>query len=199
MGTVYKDSRSPVRATYVLRLIQQGVVMRISRITAVILLLFVAAPAIGMQDVLRDPEGQALALIVDCSSCQEAGEAAACQSGVENGFHEGLPCGRCLIDANFGKRISLPYNSIILGRLKDENGKPVAKKFVRVSLPNSWGVRTRTREDGSFVVRLGPTVDSKSKTLVKVDLGDRTVRGGDTTEMYFLFMLPPEHEACKKN
>ena len=102
------------------------------------------------------------------------------------------------MDANYGTHIPIAYDTRVTGRLKDENGEPVSKKYVRIFLPNSWAIRTRTGADGSFSLRLGATVPRKEKDAIALDLGDRTVRSDSKTTMYFLFMVPPKYVPCKK-
>ena len=50
-----------------------------------------------------------------------------------------------------------------MGHLKDENGQPLKGNFVRLYLPNTWTVRTRTDDDGLFRLLLGATAERKGK------------------------------------
>jgi len=172
--------------------------MRVIFILAFVLSLVVAVPTYGTQDVLKGPDGETIALVLDCNSCQELKEDAGCEGGAENGFRDGVPCGRCLMDANYGTHIPIAYDSRVTGRLKDENGKPVSKKYVRIFLPNTWSIRSRTADDGSFSLRLGATVPRKGKKPIVLDIGDRTVRGDSKAATYVFFMLPSKYEPCKK-
>ena len=82
-----------------------------------------------------------------------------------------------------------------MGYLKDENGQPLKGKFVRLYLPNTWTVRTRTLDDGLFRLLLGATAERKGKGLV-IKLGDRTMRKDSKAAEYALFMLPPNYKQC---
>jgi hypothetical protein len=161
----------------------------------VVLLLAFAVPASAASDPVPDPEGNTLAVVVDCNSCQDPAKGKSCETGVENGFNDGKGCGKCLLDANFPTRIPYPYDLQFIGYLKDENGQPLKGKFVRLYLPNTWTVRTRTLDDGMFRLLLGATADRKGKGLV-IKLGDRTTRSDSKAAEYALFMLPPQYKPC---
>jgi hypothetical protein len=168
--------------------------MRMVGLLVAALLLVAATPALGARDTLKDADGKTLAVVLDCNSCKAGGEK--CFGGVEDGFHEGSRCGQCLIKANFGKGILLPSDVMILGKLKDENGNPVTGKFVRVFLPNTWSVRTRTTEKGTFILRLGPSGRRQSKKPLSLDLGERRMSKDNKAGTYGLFMLPEDYKPC---
>jgi hypothetical protein len=157
--------------------------------------LALAAPASATQDVVKDPDGNTLAVIVDCNSCADPAKGADCAGGAENGFNAGKACGKCLLDANFPTRILYGYDLQFMGYLKDEQGQPLKGKFVRLYLPNTWTVRTRTGDDGLFRLLLGATSERKGKTQV-IKLGDRTVRADSKAAEYALFMLPENFKPC---
>lgn len=161
----------------------------------VLLLLATAGPLYAAQDAVKDPDGNTLAVIVDCNSCQDPSAGARCESGVDNGFNDGKPCGKCLLDANFPTRIPYPYDLQFFGYLKDENGQPLKGKFVRLYLPNTWTVRTRTTDDGMFRLLLGATAERKGKAL-SIKLGDRTMRKDSKAAEYALYMLPENYKPC---
>lgn len=168
--------------------------MRTLSAFVLVFLLTGTPPVLGVQNVLKDRDGKTLAVILDCSSCGKRGDR--CEGGVENGFHDGSRCGRCLLEANYGRRPAIPYDVRILGRLKDEKGEPMMGKFVRLSLPNKWSIRTRTREGGVFVFRMGPTVERKGKEPLVLDLGERKTRRDSNSTTYFFFMLPEDYKPC---
>ena len=84
-----------------------------------------------------------------------------------------------------------------MGYLKDENGQPLKGKFVRLYLPNTWTVRTRTGDDGLFRLLLGATVERKGKGLV-IKLGDRVMPKDSKAAEYALFMLPRELQTLQR-
>jgi hypothetical protein len=154
-----------------------------------------AWPAAAAQDVVKDPDGKTLAVVIDCNSCQNGKGGKECETGTDKGFHEGKPCGKCLLDANFPTRIPYPYDLQFTGHLKDEKGQPLKGKFVRLYLPNTWTVRTRTLEDGMFRLLLGATTERKGKMLV-IKLGDRTMPADSKASEYALFMMPEPYKPC---
>lgn len=159
--------------------------------------LFVVAAALpaGASSVpVKDPEGNVLAVVVDCNSCSDPAKKG-CENGAENGFYDGKPCGKCLLDANFPTRIPYAYDLQFTGHLKDENGQPMKGKFVRLYLPNTWTVRTRTGDDGLFRLLLGATVERKGKAQV-IQLGDRVMRSDSKAPEYAMFMLPENYKPC---
>jgi hypothetical protein len=168
------------------------------RLSIVLLLVSLASsPAWAKQDLVKDPKsGKTLAIIVDCNSCKDA-NGKDCGSGAEEGFHDGADCGKCLLESNFGTRIGYPYDLHIVGRLQDEEGKALGSRFVQISLPNTWRIRTRTQEDGSFRLMLGATLPKESnEKMTVVDLGTRSTRNSSGT--YALFMMQEGYKPCQK-
>ena len=163
----------------------------------VFLSLAYALPAHAASDLVKDPDGKTLAVVIDCNSCQDSAKGKNCQTGADAGYSDGKACGKCLLDANFPTRIPYGYDLQFLGYLKDENGQPLKGKFVRLYLPNTWTVRTRTLDDGLFRLLLGATAERKGKGLV-IKLGDRTMRKDSKASEYALFMLPPDYKPCAK-
>ncbi|MBX3023476.1 hypothetical protein KF840_01060 [bacterium] len=162
----------------------------------VLMLVSLVAPAGATTDLVKDPDGKTLAVIVDCNSCQNpASKGAKCETGAENGFNDGKPCGKCLLDANYPTRIPYAYDLQFTGHLKDENGEPLKGKFVRLYLPNTWTVRTRTTDDGTFRLLLGATVERKGKAQI-INLGDRVMPKDSKAAEYALFMLPENYKPC---
>jgi hypothetical protein len=161
----------------------------------VLLIVACALPAHAASDLVKDADGNTLAVVIDCNSCADPAKGKNCESGVENGFYAGKPCGKCLLDANFPTRIPYAYDLQFIGTLKDETGQPLKGKFVRMYLPNTWTVRTRTLDDGLFRLLLGATVERKGKGLV-IQLGDRVMPKDSKSPEYALFMLPPDYKQC---
>lgn len=162
----------------------------------VLMLVALVAPAGATTDLVKDPDGNTLAVVLDCNSCKDpSAKGAKCETGAENGFLDGKPCGKCLLDANYPTRIPYAYDLQFMGYLKDENGQPLKGKFVRLYLPNTWTVRTRTTDDGLFRLLLGATVERKGKALV-IKLGDRIARKDSKSTEYALFMLPEHYKPC---
>ena len=117
--------------------------------------------------------------------------------GVTSGFDAGKECGQCLLDANFGMRIGYAYDLHFVGKLHDASGKPLASKYVSVSLPNTWRIRTRTLPDGAFRMMLGATMpkEKDAKPLV-IDLGTRTV-SDPKSEQYSFFLMQEGYKPCE--
>ena len=168
--------------------------MRLMR-CLLLLVCLVPATARAAQDLIKDSQGKTLAILFDCNSCKD-GKGKNCRMGAESGFNEGEACGQCMLDANFGSRIGYPYDLHIYGKLQDAAGKPLPGKFVSVSLPNTWRIRTRTLADGRFRVMLGATMPKQTdKKLLAVDLGVRTL-SDPKAEQYSLYMLQEGYKPC---
>lgn len=167
------------------------------RLMGMLVLAVVAGASVAWagQDDVKDTEGKTLAVILDCNSCQDPKAGKNCEAGAEKGFAAGKGCGKCLLEANYPTRIQYPYDLQFIGYLKDENGQPMKGKFVRLYLPNTWTVRTRTLDDGMFRLLLGATAERKGKGVV-VKLGDRTMRSDSKASEYALFMMPEDYKPC---
>ena len=161
-----------------------------------LVLLSVAQAAWASQDLVKDPDGKTLAILLDCNECKEPKDEATCESGVEDGFRDGHRCGKCLLKANFGTRIAHAYDLSFVGYLKDKDGQPVKGRFVRILMPNTWTVRTRTTTDGMFRLMLGATLERQQKKPVTIDLGVRTV-SPDQKSPYSMYLLPEDHKSCE--
>jgi len=162
---------------------------------AVLIVASAGTPARAGQVPLTDAGGKTLAKIYACESCAK-GEDKPCTDGVGEGVDEGKPCGQCLLKANYGKGVGLPADVRIYGHLKDEKGQPLKGKFVRLFLPNNWSARSRSGDEGLFVVRLGATVPDKAAKPLALDLGDRVIPSDSKASTYNLFMLRPDHAPC---
>jgi hypothetical protein len=163
-----------------------------------LLALSVLVPQVALagQNEVKDKDGTTWAVILDCSSCK-SGNGSECVTGVEKGFHDKAKCGACLLESNFGTRIGYPYDLHVVGKLKDEKGEPLKNKFVKLFLPNTWTVRTRTSEDGTFRLLLGATLERKGDKPLLVDIGEHTMRSNSTAENYALFMMEPKYKPCQ--
>lgn len=158
--------------------------------------LLVPVVALASQNEVKDKDGKVFAVILDCSSCK-SGKGSDCVTGVEKGFHDKAKCGACLLESNFGTRIGYPYDLHIVGKLEDEKGNPLKNRFVKLYLPNTWTVRTRTREDGTFRLLLGATLERKGAKPLVVDIGGRVMRADSDAENYSLFMMEPKYKPCQ--
>jgi len=156
----------------------------------------VAAPAGAMEVKVRDGAGKTIAVVLDCNSCKDE-KGKDCASGVVEGFHDGKPCGKCLLDANFNAKLLYSADIQIHGKLEDPSGKPVADEFVRLFLPNTWTVRTRSSKDGVFRLLLGATQERQGDSI-QVRVGNRTrdVSSDATRDDYALYMLPENYQGC---
>lgn len=162
---------------------------------SIALLAILPAGAQAKRDVVKDPEGKTVGVFLDCDSCKEAGDEA-CESGAEDGFQDGVPCGQCLINANYGSALISAYDLHIFGFLKDESGDPVEGRFVRLYMPKGWTVRTRSVRGGLFILRVGATMTRKSTEPIVVKLGDRKVKKDSDRGQYSLFLLRDDYQPC---
>lgn len=139
--------------------------------------------------------GKTIGLILDCNSCENPDTGKDCQSGVQEGFHDGKRCGDCLLTANYGARLLYPHDLYFNGHLHQPDGTPLVDEFVRLYLPNTWTVRTRTTDKGYFRLVLGATQDREGSS-VEVDLGTKTRKKVDGAPDYALYLLPEGYKAC---
>lgn len=161
----------------------------------VLLLSATALPAGASTVQVKDPDGNVLAVVVDCNTCKDPAKGKDCATGAENGFNGGKACGKCLLEANYPTRIPYAYDLQFVGKLLDESGEPLKGKFVRLYLPNTWTVRTRTIDDGTFRLLLGATVERKGKAQI-IELGNRTMAKDSKAGEYAMFMLPEHYKPC---
>ncbi len=154
-----------------------------------------ALAAGGVQPV-KDRDGNTLALVITCDSCRSAGGSAkSCQTGAQEGWLDGNPCGKCLLTENVKVPLGYPYDLHLTGKLVDDAGAPRKDRFVKMYLPNGWTVRSRTTADGVFRLMLGATLERKSKQPLVVDLGTRAdaMKG---PEDYSIYLLPESYKPC---
>ena len=156
----------------------------------------VSAAQLPDEQAIKDPDGGAtLAVLTVCNDCQ-SGEGKSCYSGAEQGWLDGKPCGKCLIESNYRVLLKYPYDLHIAGTLTDPDGKPVQDRFVQVFLPGGWTVRGRTSEQGAFRLMLGATAERKSKQPLVVNLGTRVDTKKGTDPYYAMFLLPASYKPC---
>jgi hypothetical protein len=171
----------------------------------IVLLLAFAASALAVtikdEHRIKDSDGKTLAIVVTCSECKQGSkkEGAPCRLGVQDGFWDGEPCGQCFIKANWGHRIGYPSDLVLVGELKDAKGRPLTNQFVRLRLPNTWTVTTRTNKNGKFHMTLGATEQRKSRTSIVKELGTFTAEKTTGRDQAFtLYMLPEQFNPCAK-
>ncbi len=149
----------------------------------------------GTQPV-KDASGKTIAVVVTCDSCQSRDASKkGCSSGVEHGWLNGVPCGRCMLDENAGQPLGYAYDLHLTGKLANADGAPSKQRFVKLYLSNGWTVRTRTSDDGAFRLMLGATQDRKTKKPLVVDLGTQ-VDASNATADYALYFLPDNYKPC---
>lgn len=165
------------------------------RLTIAISLILAAGTVSAAEHEVVGPNGKNIGLILDCNSCKSPEEGADCQSGVQEGFHAGKRCGDCLMTANYGTRLLYPYDLYFSGILQQPGGEPLADEFVRLYLPNTWTVRTRTTDKGFFRLVLGATQEREG-SQVEVDLGTKTRKKVADAADYALYMVPKDYKPC---
>jgi len=156
----------------------------------------VGARAQAWEKDFNDPtSGVNLAKLVMCNDCKSA-SGQGCDDGTEMGWLNGKPCGKCMIESNYGVTIRYPYDLHFIGQLTDAAGEVVKDRFVKIFLPNGWGVRTRTNDKGAFRMTMGATAERQSKEAVIIDLGSHvdSVKGEDPH--FAFYMLPEGYKAC---
>lgn len=153
------------------------------------------AAQLADQQTVQDPEGNTLGVLLLCNDCQ-SGSGKGCYTGAESGFLNGKPCGKCLIESNYGTVIRYGYDLHVIGTLTDPEGHPVKERFVKLFLPNGWGVRSRTSEQGTFRLMLGATTERKSKDPLVIDVGTRIDSKKGDDPYYAMFLLPETHKPC---
>lgn len=173
----------------------------VGALTGVLVLTVTLAPAAARAAAADEVEvkaadGRLFATIVFCNDCRNGKGRGPCDQGAEVGWYRGKPCGQCFLKANHNVLIRYPYDIHIVGRLVDAKGQPVKERFVKLFLPNGWGVRTRTLEDGTFRLMLGATADREEKTPLVVDVGARVDSIRDPDPHFALYMLPPSYVPC---
>ncbi len=146
---------------------------------------------------VTDPKGNTIGVILDCNSCQNPEKGENCRSGVQDGFHGGKPCGQCLMLSNYGTKVLYAYDVYVTGKMQQPDGQPLVNEFVRLYLPNTWTVRTRTTEEGFFRLVLGATAPREGEPM-SVEIGPRTRAKGQSAADYALFLLPEDYKPCVK-
>lgn len=150
------------------------------------------------ETAVKGEEGQTFAVVVVCNDCQSASGKGKkrCGSGGEQGWLNGQPCGKCLVQSNYGTMLRHPYDIHITGTLVDAAGQPVKNRFVKLFLPNDWTVKSKTSDQGMFRLRLGATVERKSNQPLVTDLGKLVdPRTGDD-QQFAIYLMPPSYKPC---
>jgi len=144
---------------------------------------------------VKTADGKVLGVLVFCNDCK-SGNGKGCVTGAEEGWLHGKPCGKCLVESNHGTFLKYPVDIHVTGTVVDAAGKPAKDRFVKLFLPNGWGVRTRTFDEGKFRLMLGATAERESKQPLVVDVGTRVdaIKGND--QYYALFMMPKTYKPC---
>lgn len=151
----------------------------------------------AFEHTFKDPDsGATVAVVIGCNDCK-SGQGAGCDDGSEAGWFDGKPCGKCLVDSNYGTTIRYPYDVHLVGILTDAEGQPVKDRFVKMFLPNGWGVRTRTMESGAFRMTLGATGERTKKEPVVINIGTHidSTKGADDPH-FALYLLPENYKPC---
>lgn len=156
-----------------------------------------ASIASASEVTVQEKSGKTISVILDCNSCKDDSKGTDCVSGVTDGFHDGKRCGECLLESNFGSKLLYSSDLQINGTLLQPDGKPAAEQFIRLYLPNTWTVRTRSSKDGAFRLLLGATQERQGERVL-VKLGSRTQASSDAKDRpdYALYMLPENYSPC---
>ncbi len=163
----------------------------------VVACLLIASAALARDPIpVKDKDGKTYALIVLCNDCRTPSEQR-CFDGAEEGFWKGKSCGKCLLRANGGRLVEVPYDVHVTGVLTDEQGNPRKERFVKLFMQNGWGHRTRTFDDGRFRIIMGATVERKAKEPLIVDVGRLIDQQKDNKDLYFAFYyMSPDFQPC---
>jgi len=153
-----------------------------------------AAAEPGSQTV-KDANGDTIGVLVICNDCKSGG-GKLCHGGAEEGWLDGKPCGKCLLQANFGPALKYGSDLHVTGTLLDPSGKPIKDRFVKLFLPNGWGSRTKTWEKGTFRIMLGATAARTAKEPVVVDIGTRVDTTTKNDQYFAMFLLPQDYKPC---
>ncbi len=148
------------------------------------------------QAVKAPDDGVTLAKMLMCNDCK-SGSGKGCDDGAEKGWLNAQPCGKCLLESNHGITIMYPYDLHITGRLTDATGAAVKERYVKLFLPNGWGVRTRTNEEGVFRMTMGATAERKRPEPLVIDVGTHvdSVKGAEDAQ-FAVYMLPDGYAQC---
>ncbi len=164
-------------------------------VVAISALLAVGGVVSAAEHKVTDPKGNTVGVILDCNSCQDPEKGENCQTGVQDGFHDGKACGQCLMLSNYGTKVIYAYDVYVTGTLNQPDGQPLVNEFVRLYLPNTWTVRTRTTEKGQFRLVLGATAPREGDPM-SAEIGPRTRVKAESAEDYALFFLPENYKPC---
>jgi hypothetical protein len=167
-------------------------------LVAVSTLFALAGVASAAENKIVDPQGNTIGIVLDCNSCKNPDKEKGCESGVRDGYHDGKRCGECLLESNYGSKVLYAYDLYVTGTLQQPDGSALSNEFVRLYLPNTWTVRTRTTEKGMFRLVLGATKAREGKPM-SVELGPRTRVKKEGVADYALYMLPEPYKPCAED
>lgn len=156
-----------------------------------------AAQATPVEVPLKDENGKVLAVAVVCSECK-AGEqdSKKCYDGATKGWLGDKPCGDCLLESNWGVLIRYPRDLSVIGRLVKEDGQPASKHYIKMFLPNGWSVRSQTKEDGTFRMKMGATAEREKGDALVLDVGDRLDKSRTGNEQFSFYLMPDAYNSC---
>lgn len=142
--------------------------------------------------------GEVVAKVVVCNDCKEpqAQSKDPCDAGAIDGWRNGEPCGSCLVAANWGVLVEYAQDVHVNGTLVDRAGAPVVGRFVKMSMPNGWSVRTRSADDGTFRLMLGATLERQDKKPIVVDVGSWVDSEHGDDPNFQLYLLQPGYKPC---
>lgn len=167
-----------------------------------IALVVAAAPARALaapvEVPLKDDNGKVLAVAVVCNECRgaERQQSKKCCDGTKDGWLGDRRCGDCLLESNWGVLIRYPRDLSVVGRLVKEDGQAAAGHYVKMFLPNGWSVRTQTRDDGTFRMNLGATMEREKGAPLVLDIGERVDRPQNNNEQFFFYLMPDAYNPC---
>ncbi len=162
---------------------------------AISALLAVGSAVYAAEHKVVGPNGSTIGIILDCNSCKDPENGEKCQTGVQKGFHAGKACGECLMRSNYGAKLLYSRDLYLTGTINKPDGEPLINEFVRLYLPNTWTVRTRTTEEGVFRLVLGAT-EARDGEPLSFEIGPRSRAKVQGAPDYALFMVPEDYKSC---
>lgn len=155
----------------------------------------VAGAKAGAPVELKDAKGRTTAVIITCNDCAKPGKG--CYDGAEQGWREGRPCGKCLVQKAAGQPIEIVSDYHLSGKIVDPDGRPRKDRYVKFFVSNGWGHRTRTLEDGTFHLMLGGSAPKEEKKkAIPVSLGTLVDEQGEKDENFSFYLMPADFVPC---
>ncbi len=165
---------------------------------AILALLALGGGVSAIENKVVGRDGKTIGVILDCNSCKDPAKGKDCRTGVQDGYFQGKPCGQCLLVSNYGIKLMYPYDLYVTGTMNQPDGSPLANEFVRLYLPNTWTVRTRTNEKGFFRLILGAT-EAREGESMSFEIGSRQRTKARNQPDYALYMLPENYKPCTED